>query len=175
MNVLTTARLSLAHSTPADLEDMLRLLGDPRVMEFYPEPLDRDGTAAWLLRNRERYEHHGYGIWTARLLGSGQFAGLIGLNPMRLSEREETALAYLLVPELWGHGLATEGAAACRDYALERLGLARIVSPVRPVNSRSVRVLERAGFVPHGRCLLAGFEHVVYVAGEKGELFKLQP
>jgi len=171
MNVLTTARLSLDLSTPADLEDMLRLLGDPRVMEFYPDPLDRDGAAAWLLRNRERYERYGYGIWSAHLLGSGEFAGLLGLSPMRLSGREETALAYLLLPEFWGHGLATEGAIACRDYALHRLGLVRLVSPVRPENSRSVRVIERVGFKAHGRCLLAGFEHTVYVYGESGEPF----
>ena len=42
-------------------------------------------------------------------------------------------------------GLATEAAAAVRDYAFGELGLSRVISLIRPGNAASQRVAEKIG------------------------------
>jgi RimJ/RimL family protein N-acetyltransferase len=57
-------------------------------------------------------------------------------------------LGWALTREHWGHGFATEAAAAIRDWAHELLPDDRLVSLITPDNVRSQRVAERLGAVP---------------------------
>ena len=109
MIILQSERLILRESVPGDLEDLLELLSDPRVMEFYPEPLDRQGALAWILKNRERYACHGFGIWNAHARADGSFLGLIGLAPMQPEGRPDASVAYLLLPRYSAPGLRHRG------------------------------------------------------------------
>ena len=58
---------------------------------------------------------------------------------------EEIELGYHVRRDLWGQGLAPEGARACRDYGFNRLGAERIISLVRIGNLPSRRVAEKVG------------------------------
>ena len=40
----------------SDVDALLEVLGDPVSMRYYPEPLDRDGTGAWIERQLDRGE-----------------------------------------------------------------------------------------------------------------------
>jgi RimJ/RimL family protein N-acetyltransferase len=57
-------------------------------------------------------------------------------------------LGWALTRAHWGHGYATEAAAAIRDWALERPDIDRLVSLISPSNLRSQRVARRLGAVP---------------------------
>lgn len=57
-------------------------------------------------------------------------------------------LGWALARAHWGHGYATEAAAAIRDWALERPGIDRLVSLISPANIRSRRVARRLGAIP---------------------------
>jgi len=57
-------------------------------------------------------------------------------------------LGWALIREHWGHGYATEAAAAIRDWAHERHPGDRLVSLITPDNVRSQRVAERLGAIP---------------------------
>jgi RimJ/RimL family protein N-acetyltransferase len=48
----------------------------------------------------------------------------------------------------WGHGYATEAAAAIRDWAYERPDIDRLVSLIAPDNIRSQRVARRLDAIP---------------------------
>jgi RimJ/RimL family protein N-acetyltransferase len=48
----------------------------------------------------------------------------------------------------WGHGYASEAAAAIRDWAHERPNVDRLVSLISPDNIRSQRVARRLGAIP---------------------------
>jgi RimJ/RimL family protein N-acetyltransferase len=61
--ILRTARLSLREMTDADLDDMAALLGDERVMAYYPRPKSRDEAQRWIDWNRRLYRDHGFGLW----------------------------------------------------------------------------------------------------------------
>jgi RimJ/RimL family protein N-acetyltransferase len=57
-------------------------------------------------------------------------------------------LGWALTRAHWGHGYATEAAAAIRDWARERRKIDRLVSLISPDNVRSQRVAERLGAIP---------------------------
>jgi RimJ/RimL family protein N-acetyltransferase len=57
-------------------------------------------------------------------------------------------LGWALIRTHWGHGYATEAAAAIREWARRRRSLDRLVSLISPDNARSQRVARRLGAVP---------------------------
>jgi RimJ/RimL family protein N-acetyltransferase len=57
-------------------------------------------------------------------------------------------LGWALIRAHWGHGYATEAAAAIRDWAYECRSIDRLVSLISSENVRSQRVAERLGAVP---------------------------
>ena len=56
-------------------------------------------------------------------------------------------LGWALIRAHWGHGYATEAAAAIRDWAYEFRAIDRLVSLISPDNIRSQRVAERLGAI----------------------------
>jgi RimJ/RimL family protein N-acetyltransferase len=59
-------------------------------------------------------------------------------------------LGWALIRAHWGHGYATEAAAAIRDWAYEFRAIDRLVSLISPDNIRSQRVAERLGAIAAG-------------------------
>ena len=57
-------------------------------------------------------------------------------------------LGWALIRARWGHGYATEAAAAIRSWAYEFRAIDRLVSLISPDNMRSQRVAERLGAIP---------------------------
>jgi RimJ/RimL family protein N-acetyltransferase len=57
-------------------------------------------------------------------------------------------LGWALIRAHWGHGYATEAAAAIRDWAHDRRRIERLVSLIAPDNVRSQHVAERLGAIP---------------------------
>jgi RimJ/RimL family protein N-acetyltransferase len=57
-------------------------------------------------------------------------------------------LGWALIRTHWGHGYATEAAAAIREWAHECRSLERLVSLISSDNVRSQRVAERLGAIP---------------------------
>jgi RimJ/RimL family protein N-acetyltransferase len=57
-------------------------------------------------------------------------------------------LGWALIRAHWGHGYATEAAAAIRDWAREFRFISGLVSLISPDNVRSQRVAERLGARP---------------------------
>ena len=56
-------------------------------------------------------------------------------------------LGWALIRAHWGHGYATEAAAAIRSWAYEFRAIDRLVSLISPDNIRSQRVAERLGAI----------------------------
>jgi RimJ/RimL family protein N-acetyltransferase len=57
-------------------------------------------------------------------------------------------LGWAVTRAHWGHGYATEAAAAIRDWAYERSDIDRLVSLIAPDNIRSQRVARRLAAIP---------------------------
>lgn len=143
--VLETKRLTLREMTLYDIDDLLEVLSDREAMQFYPQPFDRQMTQTWVERNIQRYARHGFGLWALILKESGKLIGDCGLVMQEVDGVEEVEIGYHIRRDLWGKGLATEAAQACRDYGFTQLGFDRLISLVNPANIASCRVAEKNG------------------------------
>ncbi|HEY9630240.1 MAG TPA: GNAT family N-acetyltransferase [Coleofasciculaceae cyanobacterium] len=142
--VLETQRLILREMTLQDSDDLLEVFSDPEVMQFYPQPFDRPMTQRWIERNIQRYAQHGFGLW-AIVLKSGKLIGDCGLVMQQVDGLETVEIGYHIRHDLWGQGLATEAAQACRDYGFNQLGFDQLISLINPANVASRRVAEKNG------------------------------
>ena len=143
-DILSTDRLRLREITPADLPFLHRIFGDEECMRYYPGIKTFDETESWFRRLAfDSYTNHGFGLWAVVGRKSGALLGDCGITLQETSAGLEPEIGYHLWRDHWGKGYAVEAATACRDHALQTLGLARIVSVVRPDNIPSQRVAGR--------------------------------
>jgi RimJ/RimL family protein N-acetyltransferase len=146
LNVLDTERLNLRRLTGDDAAFILKLLNDPAFIKNIGDRGVRteadarryisDGAVA-------SYEQHGFGLYLVELKQSGAPVGICGL--VKRDSLADVDIGFAFLPRYRARGYASESAAAVRDYALEVLGLKRLVAIVNPANEGSIRVLEKIG------------------------------
>ena len=149
--VLETARFRLRAPTLADVEDMFRIMSDPRVTRYFGAlPM------ASLAEAQERVEHihtafqERTGVrWAIVDRASGQLVGSAGFWRL-LKAHYRAEVGYELAPEWWGQGVMTEALAAMLDFGFTRMGLHSVEAQIHPDNAASRRVLEKLGFVQEG-------------------------
>jgi RimJ/RimL family protein N-acetyltransferase len=144
---LRSGRLILRQWRDSDRLPFRQLNADPRVMEFFPEPLTAEASDALIDRAQEHFNRHDYGPFAAELIETGAFAGFIGLSIPAFDAHFMPAveIGWRLAFDHWGKGLATEGARAALGFGFNDLGLEQVVSFTVPANLRSRRVMERLG------------------------------
>jgi ribosomal-protein-alanine N-acetyltransferase len=144
---LRTARLVLRQWQDADREPFAALNADPEVMRYYPAPMDRAQSDAFIDWQRELMDERGWGLWALELVETGAFTGYVGLNVPRFEAHFTPAveIGWRLAREHWGHGYATEGGREVLAFAFDELGLEEVVSFTTVANERSRRVMERLG------------------------------
>ena len=159
---IDTDRLCLRVPTPRDTEALYHLFADAEVMHG----LGKEPVA--VVEDAEAMIEEGITGWKTDGLGPfvletkatdrrvvGQ-AGLMifdtrGWTPSTWTQAGSHAqpeLGWALMRADWGHGYATEAAAAIRDWARECRHIDRLVSLITPDNVRSQRVAERLGALP---------------------------
>ncbi len=145
--MLETERLILRKLTVEDAEALYCIYHEPDVMKYFthgpPESIEAE--RAGIQRHLLHYERHGFGLWAAALLESGELIGRCGLLAQQVDDVAEIELAYLLSPRFWGRGLASEAARAIRDLAFSTLGCSRLISLIHPANLASKRVAHSVG------------------------------
>jgi len=129
---------------PTDLDDMADLLGDPDVMRFYPAPKTREQAEAWIAWNQRNYAEHGYGLWIIET-HEGDFVGDCGLTWQAVNGVKKLEVGYHVAPRWQGQGLASEAAAACRDFAREHVEAPELIAIIHPDNRASERVAQKIG------------------------------
>ena len=150
---LLTARLRLRRWRAADRGPFAEMNADPEVMRYFPSPLDRTASDALVDRIETRFEEQGYGLWALERLADRAFLGFAGLNPMPPGTPGAGALevGWRLARAGWGHGYATEAAAAALEVWFAALGGTRVWSITTVGNLRSQAVMGRLGLTEHAR------------------------
>jgi putative glutathione S-transferase len=152
---MRTERLVLRYFTMSDVDNLVALDGDPRVMRFLTggKPTPRDVVEKDVLpRILRDYTLGPFGRWAAERRSSGEFIGWFALDP---HSRTEVELGYRLTASAWGHGYATEGCRALVRHAFA-LGAHRVFAQTMAVNLASRRVMEKSGLI-HVRTLHLDF------------------
>ena len=160
---LETPRLRLRVMRSSDLDGLLKIFGDPRVMaSFGADPFNRGQMDHWMQRNLEHQDIHGYGLFSVILKSEGLLIGNCGLEHMELDGDLATELGYDFRSDYWNQGFATEAASAVRDYAFNTLHLPGLISLIRVGNAASKRVSEKIGMRLAAEITLNGIPYWKY-------------
>lgn len=155
---LTTERLILRPLAATDATALAALNADPNVTRFISldgQPLSVEDSWRQLAMLIGHWHLRGFGMWAvAERERPNDLIGRIGSHqPEGWPDFE---VGWALASTHWGHGYATEGAAAAMRYAFETLNRPRVVSLIDPANVRSRAVAERLGERRDGEWSLRG-------------------
>lgn len=155
--MLTTLRLVLRAPTEEDIPAIHEVHRHAAVADgvlSIPHPHTIADARAWLDRLRASIATadpvNRNLIWLICLAETGQVVGDCGVQWNELHRRG--TLGYLLHPESWGRGFATEAVRAVLDHVFEAMEptLHRVQADHFPDNPASGRVLEKLGFSREG-------------------------
>ncbi|SIR73823.1 Protein N-acetyltransferase, RimJ/RimL family [Micromonospora avicenniae] len=145
-------RLTLRELTEADAEALHVILADARVAdqvldEAPPSPSEiRDAIPTWQADATSEQRR----LYKLAAIADGQLVGL-GTLAVVDAQHRRGEIGYLIHPDRWGQGLATELAALLVELGFRTAELHRIQATTRPDNPASRRVLEKIGMRSEGR------------------------
>jgi RimJ/RimL family protein N-acetyltransferase len=159
---LYTERLCLRVPAAQDAEALYDLFADAEVMQgLGKEAISTvEDVRAVIEEMLDGWRADGFGAFILETVAAKQqLVGQAGLmifdkrdwTPstwVRAGSHAQPELGWALTRAHWGHGYATEGAAAIRDWAYACRHVDRLVSLITPDNVRSQRVAERLGATP---------------------------
>jgi RimJ/RimL family protein N-acetyltransferase len=160
-----TRRLTLRQWRTADYEPLAALNADPKVMEYFAATVDRAASTAAIDRWQAEIAERGWGLWAVERRDTQQFIGFVGLQiptgPLPFLPCVE--VGWRLAAAHWGHGFASEAAAASLQLGFERAQLPEIVSFTAVINRKSRAVMARIGMRDTG----ITFKHPLVPAGHR--------
>jgi RimJ/RimL family protein N-acetyltransferase len=163
-----TARLAGRPLTPADLAFLERVWNDERVAPTIGGPRDRGALRARIDQWTRHREQHGFGATVFSRRTTGDPIGWGGLQHSTIGVGDRLTVGYVIAPEAWGHGYATEIAVAAVAHAFEVLGADEVHASVLATNAASRRVLEKAGLAVVAEIDHGSHVEVVYRTARPG-------
>lgn len=148
---LDAARLRLRWLESRDVPALFRIFSDTEVMAYWSRPpmLELAEAEALLADIHALFATRTLTQWGVALRESDEVIGTCTLASIDLPNRR-AELGFALGREHWGAGYMHEAVSRLLDFAFGPLGLARMEADVDPRNERSLRLLERLGFVREG-------------------------
>lgn len=162
--LIETDRLLLRPLTSDDIDDLVAIHAEPDVERFMG-PFDHARVTEWLAVVQTDYAEHRPGRLAIIERVSGRFLGRGGLKYW--PQFDETELGWVLDPDAWGHGYATEAGRACAQWGFENLRVPHLTAMIRPDNQRSIAVAQRLGMSPLRPDVLLGEPVTVYSLGRE--------
>lgn len=137
-----------------DIDAVHALLSDMEVVRYMLLPLcSRDESVRFLEECISEAAAEPYRS-IVRAIVDGVTGNLIGLGGIAILRHwEEGELWYLVSPEYWSRGIATEAARRFLRVGFDELQLHRIWASCLPENPASARVLEKIGMRKEGYCV----------------------
>ena len=149
--MIITDRLVLRRWTDADRPAFAAINGDPRVHDWLGGPITAEATDTMVDRITAGIDAQGFGLWAAEQRADGRLAGMIGLSRVAAGDLPVgpcVEIGWRLHPDLWGQGLASEGARAALDWGFGPGTLTEIVAFTAETNLASQAVMRRIGMLP---------------------------
>ncbi len=147
--VLETERLVLREITPDDAGFWLRNFSDPTVVELtaYEPPADLEAAKAELIQYGVWPFEQGTGIrWGIALRPSPDLIGTLGYHQWMKEGGNHARIGYDLLPDFRRRGIMTEAMEVILAYGFGAMKLNRAEVLIDPVNTASIRLVERLGF-----------------------------
>lgn len=143
-----TERLTLVRPTEDLLEDLHAIGSDPEVTRWvgWPRHRSHEDTRSFLAFADAEWSRAAAGPLAIIDRDAGACIGTTGLS---FEGPKVASTGYVLRPETWGRGYATEALLGVVELA-GRLGVVRLYALCHPEHRASARVLEKAGFEREG-------------------------
>lgn len=144
---IISERLGLRPWTDLDESEFAKLNADPKVMEFFPNTLDKKQNNNLVNRLKKHYVDHGFTGYVAEILSTNEFIGYIGFMTPKFDTYFTPCveIGWRLKASSWNQGFATEGAKACLQYGFNILNFSKIFSWTSVINIPSERVMQKIG------------------------------
>lgn len=143
MTQIRTRRLLMRPMQLSDRDDLFAVFRDPRAMRYWSSlPHETAEETEALIRQTMNAPRETTADFVVE--HQGRVIGKAGFWQM-------PEVGYILHPDFWGQGLATEAMEAVIAYGFGTRGLARITADVDPDNAASLKMLGKLGFVETGR------------------------
>jgi RimJ/RimL family protein N-acetyltransferase len=146
--VIETDRLILRLMNESDIDDMLKIFTDKKVLKaFNLQSFSREQMKKWVDRNLSHQDKYGYGLFSVILKSNQELIGDCGLEHTEFEGKPCVEIGYDLLSKYWNQGYATEAAKAVKDYAIGELNIDSklICSFIRKDNKASQRVSQKIG------------------------------
>lgn len=145
--ILETKRCLVREFAMEDLDALFELYDQPHLSD-YIEPLYPYEQEMQYEQNyiQHVYGFYGFGMWLVFDKNTGQLIGRAGVEHREPCGEAEVELGYVICPERWRQGYATEVCRAIIAYARERLCMERVLCRVHRDNEPSICFLTKLGF-----------------------------
>ncbi len=148
MNVLVAERLTLEPQVAAHAEEMFEVLSDPAIYEFEnapPRSVERLRERYAMLETRRSPSGDEHWLnWVVRVASSEA----VGYVQATVHADGRASIAYELGSAHWGKGYASEAVTSMVAELVAHYGVRTLSAVLERRNHRSLRLLERLGFVP---------------------------
>ncbi len=144
--MMETERLVLRLFQTADRDDFIRLFTDQTVMKFVDTGVYSIEKAEnlWRKLTEEFYPNGITTIYGVFAKDDGRHLGTASIRP-RPEKNDEWEITYILKPDEWGQGYATEIARKLIEFGFNELNLEAVLATVDTDHLASIHVLEKAG------------------------------
>lgn len=148
---LTGEVTGLREFRPDDVDDILAIVGDDRVMTWLSfDSRDRGQALELVSAGIERARQEPRQEYYLAITCQGD-ERLIGFVRLALDGVQAGKLCYAVAATHWGRGYATNAARQVVGFGLGALGLHRISAAIGPENLASIAVVKRLGLTYEGR------------------------
>jgi [ribosomal protein S5]-alanine N-acetyltransferase len=140
---IRTERLLLRRPHMDDLDAMFEIMSNPAAMRYWSTlpHASREVTRPWL---QKKIDHTAAGGEDYLIEFDGRVIGEVGAG--RLPD-----FGFMIHPDFWGQGFATEASAAFISHAFANTATTELQADVDPRNTASLAVLRKLGFIETGR------------------------
>ena len=134
---------------PEDAESLQKHANNTHISDFlldrFPSPYTMEDAVNWikLMQNQDPMVNFALDV-------DGEVVGVIGLELRGDVYRKAPLLGYWISEDYWGRGIMPEAVKLIAGYAFKNLDVVRIQAGILSNNPKSMRVMEKAGFIKEG-------------------------
>ncbi len=151
MPTIRTERLTLRKLSISDSADMYDYSRRSVVTKYllWTEHESETQTYNFLCDVCDWYKRGAYFDWAVTLTDGGKMIGTCGFTSFDF-EHGRVEVGYVINPDFWGKGVATEAVSAVIEFAFKELGANRVEVHFIEGNNASLRVAEKCGMTFEG-------------------------
>ena len=145
MDQLRSERLFARPWIPSDLDKLIELHTNQKVMHFFPSIAAKDDCIDFLNRMQKHYEEHKVSYMPIFTKHDHDFIGWVGLCLQDLNNRLFFDIGWRLLPHFWHRGFATEMANLFLEHGFHSLGIDSIDAVAPVINTPSIKTMQAIG------------------------------